>query len=778
MREIASLESIKTPDPGLWGGKAAALCRLAQTGLFDIPAALVLSADEQDIPDEDFTEAIRRGISIFGDSMLAVRSSSTDEDRADSSAAGRYATVLGARGPIELEAAIRKVLGSADKAPMGVIVQRLINARAAGVAFSADPITGQEDQALINAVPGLGDKLVSGEVTPESWRVDGTGSPTRAGIARVISEDEASRIAALVRKVADLEDSPEDIEWAIDMSGRLFLLQARPITALFAPVPLSVDVPPGFWQRDNSHTTLPLHPMTASVIDLNPSFKLLSEGFGFLGQAESRNIGGWQYLGMLPLGMAPKSGRTPRLPGWAVALLLFILPAGRQRITAARRQRRDDTSMQILDKWYSQDFPAIAARLEELRDVDLAGLSDLELASHLQSSADFLRNGLQVHVMASMPHYFETTRLEMLCERLLGWDYAQVMELLAGTSEMSSRPSRELRRIAHGHLAGEEKEAAIREFQRFFGARSLSIELAEPTYAERPELFAAQLKAAQLDDTDRIGELREVRESAAAKARVLLTGSQLAEFNKALERALKGYPVREHNVFYTLDAPLAVVRYAALETGRRMVSAGSVRTVDDVFFCTIAEAAEWLVSGNQVSDTVRRRRGERAWALGHPGPVSYGTFPEMSSLRWLPEPVRDVMQVLLRSSQHNLALELSRQRQSGETGQLHGLPASPGTYEGTARVITAEGQFHRIRNGDVLVCPSTRPSWSIIFSAVGAIVTEAGGDLSHPAIIAREHRIPAVVATGTATQEIRDGEKIRVDGTNGVVFLDRPRPAH
>lgn len=773
MREITSLELISPPSPERWGRKAATLCRLVQTGAFTIPPALVLSADRRVLADGDFARTLRFATSLGAGTLLAVRSSATDEDQAETSAAGRYTTVLGVQGADELRGAITAVLGSAGEAPMAVIIQKMVDARAAGVAFSADPVTGQKDQVVINAVAGWGDKLVSGEATPDSWRVDSTGTPTGSNARHVISEADASRIARLVRQVEDLEGPPQDIEWALDGSGVLFLLQARPITGLVEEIPLPLEVPPGFWQRENSHTPLPLYPMTASVIDLNTPFRLLSERFGLIAHMESRSIGGWQYLGMLPLGMPPKPGKQPSLPGWVLPLLLFMLPEGRKRIMAARRQRRSDVSMQILEKWYGQDFPAVAARLEELRGVNVGALPDVDLAVHLQESAEFLQNNMHLHLTASVPHYLETTRLEILCEKLLGWNYAQVMELLAGTSEMSSRPTRELHRIAGEGPGGQDRDAAIREFQRMFGARSLSVELAEPTYAERPELLAAHLEAAQSTGMDRINELRAVRENAAAKARAQLGASQLRRFDAALERALKGYPVREHNVFYTLDAPLAVIRYAALETGRRMVAAGDTRMIDDVFFCTVDEAADWLRSRQQVHEVIRRRRGERTWALAHPGPASYGNAPGMSSLRWLPRSIREATEVLLRANRHNLAQELSGQQQSGEGGRLHGIPASPGLYEGTARLITSEGQFHRIRRGDVLVCPSTRPSWSVIFSSIGAIVTDSGGDLSHPAIIAREHRIPAVVATGSATQIIRDGDTVRVDGTNGLVHVQR-----
>jgi len=106
-----------------------------------------------------------------------------------------------------------------------------------------------------------------------------------------------------------------------------------------------------------------------------------------------------------------------------------------------------------------------------------------------------------------------------------------------------------------------------------------------------------------------------------------------------------------------------------------------------------------------------------------------------------------------------------------EASVLTGIAASAGTYLGPARSVSSESELGRVQPGDVLVCPGTRPSWSVIFPSLGAIVTDAGGTLSHPAIIAREHRIPAVVATGDATSRIVDGQLLRVDGTRGTVDL-------
>jgi phosphoenolpyruvate synthase/pyruvate phosphate dikinase len=110
-----------------------------------------------------------------------------------------------------------------------------------------------------------------------------------------------------------------------------------------------------------------------------------------------------------------------------------------------------------------------------------------------------------------------------------------------------------------------------------------------------------------------------------------------------------------------------------------------------------------------------------------------------------------------------------RVQKSGEN--LTGIAASSGKYTGVARVIMNEGEFHKLQPGDVLVCPATTPMWSVLFANVGALVTNTGGILSHPAIIAREYRVPAVVATGNATSLLKDGQTVTVDGDSGKVEI-------
>ncbi|HYH77619.1 MAG TPA: PEP/pyruvate-binding domain-containing protein, partial [Arthrobacter sp.] len=649
MRTVAALHDLQSADPARWGRKAAALARLATTGDFRIPAGIVLSADGTELTPEELDVADKSVRDVFGDVDLAVRSSSSDEDTAEESSAGKYTTVLGVRGREALAAAVRDVLDSADGAPMGVLIQELVHADAAGVAFSANPVTGARDEAMVNAVTGLGDRLVSGELTPQSWtvRADGTaysGDDIYSGgdTAVVITPEDARRIAELARKVEAAEGAPQDIEWAL-AGGQLYLLQARPITTLVEPVPVPVIVPHGYWERETTHAGAPSTPLTDSIMDIRPVMQNISKQFGLLAEFDFRDIGGWTYMGMLPLGMEPRTDKTPPLPGWALGLILRLVPEGRRRIRAARQQREEDLTMRLVDDWNDHHVHRLRARIEALRDEELGVLTNPELASHLAAVRGFLAETVPLHFLISMPHFLETTRLEVFCEEHLGWDYPEVLNLLAGTSDMSSEPARELRRIADRRLDPASKERALAEYRRVYGARVLSIELAEPTFGESPGLIAAQLDAMEgVGRDDPAAEQRRLREETAARARSQLSGEALAKFNTLLERALRAYPLRESNVFYTMDSPLALARYAVLEAGRRMQRARAITALDDVFYCTADEVQEWL-DGNSgdLRSTVRRRRGERAWILGHPGPPSYGTPPPPPpSTKWLPADVR------------------------------------------------------------------------------------------------------------------------------------------
>ena len=189
---------------------------------------------------------------------------------------------------------------------------------------------------------------------------------------------------------------------------------------------------------------------------------------------------------------------------------------------------------------------------------------------------------------------------------------------------------------------------------------------------------------------------------------------------------------------------------------------------DDVFFLTLDEARAALRDGEDRRELVTRRRGERAFIEQHPGPPTYGKPPgPPPSLDALPPEARFLMQALAWYIDRVFEATSANREQRPDGDVLDGIAASPGRYTGPVRVIMDESSFDRLRSGDVMVCPITSPVWSVLFPSVGALVTDTGGVLSHPAIIAREYRVPAVVATGNATALLRDDQIVTVDGTAG-----------
>jgi pyruvate,water dikinase len=193
-----------------------------------------------------------------------------------------------------------------------------------------------------------------------------------------------------------------------------------------------------------------------------------------------------------------------------------------------------------------------------------------------------------------------------------------------------------------------------------------------------------------------------------------------------------------------------------------------IRDADDVFFLTTDEVAE-VLNGPDAQDLVTRRRAEYERARRSTPASAYGAEQPPPPLEIVPEPNRWQLTAVAWTVAQIFAQAHSGARAGDDV--LTGIPASPGRYTGTARVVMDESQFDRIQAGDVLVCPVTSPVWSILFSRIGALVTDVGGTLSHPAIIAREFGIPAVVATGNGTTFVGDGDRVEVDGVSGAVRI-------
>jgi rifampicin phosphotransferase len=611
----------------------------------------------------------------------------------------------------------------------------------------------------------------------------------------------------VARRIAAHFGSPQDIEWAL-ADGELFLLQARPVTALPSPpdevFAVPVEVPPGFWQREATHFPRPLTPMAASAfLDIhNAAMRDMFSAYGLLLEAvEMREIGGWIYARAVPLGGTDR--KAPPAP--LMWLLLRLVPQLRRRVAGCRAAIGGDLHGRHIEQWYAEWQPDLARRIATLSARDLGSLSDVAVAEHLDTVEALCDDCVRVHFLLHGAMVMVLGEFAFACRDLLGWDDQRMLELLNGLSEMSSEPARRLAQLASIAASSSSVRPRLEQFddrptdevigadadfarafgayQRDFGCRALGYEVVEPTLAEKPELILQLVRDQVLrgyDPDSNTAQLSAARAMALEKARAALSGrdEELRRFEHALARARRAYPVREDSEFYTVSAPLGLLRYAVLELGRRLADRGLTAAADDVFMLSMPEARSALVSGVALHQQVARRETERGWVLAHPGPAYYGTEPgppPPTSL--LPKEARFAMDALQWVMLDRILAANDSQRRQAAGDRLTGISASVGRYTGPVRVVLDETEFAKVHAGDVLVCPITSPVWSVLFPSIGALVTDTGGVLSHAAIIAREYRLPAVVGTGNATALLKDGQLVTVDGSAGLVMVSTQESA-
>ena len=566
------------------GRKAATLARLRAAG-FLVPDGFVIPASATVLGD-GLREAVLKAASRLGGGPFAVRSSGADEDGEHASHAGQYTTVLGVECDTSLLNAIeecwssgrsgqvsayRAARGLPPTASLAVLVQRLVPAEAAGAAFTADPVTGDRTRTVVSAVRGLGDRLVSGAVTPDEWVVHNGAAVRRASGEEAIDAGQARAVAELARRVEAHEGVPQDIEWALS-DGELFLLQARPITVLpeadSAPVPVDSDPPPGYWIREASHAPRPWTPFTRKLLSVrNPAFRQVMAEFGFLLNGIAlRDIGGWEYMRLVPLG-----GRDRRRPpDWLMPLLVRVVPSMRARIRDCVAATRSDTAGQLIRRWYDTWLEELSGSITRLRETDLAGCPDDMLDRHLGEVLALYDEGDVIHMRLHSAILIVLGELMFACQELLGWDDTRSMALLSGLSGMSTEPARRLadlatlartrpsvRRLLHetgaasGALppgADPEFARAFAAYQRHYGCRGLHYEAAEPILAEVPDVTLGLIRdqlASGYDPLDAAAALAVRRAETAHEARRLLATHPAADrerFEQALARAELAYP--------------------------------------------------------------------------------------------------------------------------------------------------------------------------------------------------------------------------------------------
>jgi pyruvate,water dikinase len=803
---------------------AAAQAQENDPASLDRASAQIQSLFAQGTIPSDIGGAIRQRYDELGaDAPVAVRSSATAEDLPEMSFAGQLETYLNVRGGDEVIEAVKRCWASLwtgraigyrerhrirpEEVSMAVVVQQLVAADAAGVLFTANPVTGARDQLMINAAWGLGEAIVSGSVTPDTFIVNKqTGAIASQEIASkevmtvrletgtreepvpesrrkqaALEPAQAAELARLGVRIEQLYGQPVDIEWAI-CDGRIFIVQARPITALPTPAAtLDWTVPPGTRYFRQSVTELlpePLSPLFETLawpLWSEASQQLMEQAMGLLDTSFAlKTINDYAYYEM-------------SLSSWQTLRLLFTMIVRWRRMAGMLRT--------AVAHWADGTRPHYAKVAGEWTGRDLAATPSPELlaGAHriVEAAASYY---VSVQLVLGPPNLSEaifTTVYNHLIKRksdppaltfLLGFDStpiraekslydlamwargeSELAEYLARASgkEIAAAYESQSAPIADGEI-WREFTARLSEHLNRFGHAVYDLDFAKSVPADAPASLLDTLKyfvAGQgRNPYERQAAAVAAREKAAASQLARLGWLRLRLFQRALGWAQRSAPLRE-DALADVGLGWPALRRILREMGRRMVAAGAMAEPDEVFWLNweeVEEAARLIDAGQPVEDyrpTIAERR--QTWQREHvvTPPVAL--------------PLKDGARIL--------GIDMSRwmpARTDQAAGNIiKGIGASPGRVTGPACVIHGPEEFDQMKPGDILVAKITTPAWTPLFAMASGIVTDVGGPLSHSSIVAREYGVPAVLGTGVATQRIHSGQHITVDGNGGEVRM-------
>ncbi len=864
-RHVLGLEEVDRTHVALVGGKGAHLGELARIEGVGVPAgfcvttdafrwimAKALSIDDQldrlsrlnpddreairtlsagirrtleqiAIPD-DLAGAITRRLSRLGErAAYAVRSSATAEDLPTASFAGQQETYLNVVGPAAILQHVSRCWASlfTERAVtyrlrngfdhrsvrMAVVVQQMIFPEAAGVLFTADPVTSNRKVASVEASFGLGEALVSGLVNADRYQVrDGRVITKAVAIKKLaitalpaggtqeqaidperqgqpaLTDAQVVRLAQLGRRIEAHFGQPQDIEWCLVDDG-FQIVQSRPITTLF-PIPATDDggshvfVSVGHGQM----MTDAMKPLGISMWQLTALPRMYEAGGRLFVDVTQRLASPTTRAGLLEImgrgdplirdaletvlerddfipslpdqdhGGAP-SGSAPAPLETDPAIVEELMGRVQASIAALRRDIRNKSGPALID--------FILADIQELRRILFDPRSHQVFMSAMEATwwlndkleswlgeknvADTLTLSVPDNVTSEMG----LALLDVADAIRPHPEVVAVLQQVDGNDDFLDG----LERVA----GGQEARDAIRGFLDRYGMRGVAeIDITRPRWSERPATLVPLILgnvrnfepgAGKWRFEQGLHEARGKEQDVLERLRALPDGEQgeqkAIEAKQKIDRVRTFIGYREYPK-YGMVSRYFVYKQALLEEADRLVQAGVLGDREDIFYLTFDELRD-VIRTNRVDDQLI---GERKDA--------FVTYQALTPPR------------VLTSDGETIAG--TYRRHDVPPGALVGVPVSAGTVEGRARVILdlAEADLEPV---DILVTAYTDPSWTPVFVAISGLVTEVGGLMTHGAVIAREYGLPAVVGVEGATRLIRDGQRIRAHGTAGYVEI-------
>lgn len=771
-------------DPRTAGGKAAALRRLADKGL-PVPRAWVLPVEalvaflDRNRLDPATPDLAARILAapipfplVSPAPLVAVRSSALGEDGRRASHAGQYESVLGVAPPAFADAVrvvwaswfsprARAYRGEGGAPGMAVLVQEVVDARVSGVLFTVNPLTGTWREMTVEAVWGLGDQLVAGQLVPDRyllrrprrtprpaqrvlarvpltveaetiaeqarervvWRDAVVDRPTEAPFARKLLREELVTLGRLGLRAESLQGDPQDLEWVQDRAGDFWIVQSRPITT-------RAELPRGgatLWTRRFigerfPHGASPLGwSLVAPVLEWFIAYPETSARY-LGGDPPLRRLGGHPYFNVTVfrhLAFKLPGAPPPRF------MLDFFPP---EEVETWTRRPAAPPDLRVYRSIFATTFAERRWRrfrwnpwsnwrawegFREALPARLDALAATPPEAVVAPATELLRDYVKVHITSLL---FANLFFEIVGPLLPAEDQPVLLRAPAGT--VTRQVNAELWDLARHpeRLAG---------FLVRHGHRSdASWEVFSRRWSDDPQgvLRLAALAADQPDPWRRMAE--EAAETEAAMAR-------LAPRLRAAVATTQHYLRLREEQRYHLDRVMATLRAKLLELGARWF--------DDPREVRFLEVGE--LDGALGRDALRAIAARRAAEPVDPHPPDF-----------------------LRGDE---ALQFA----APHAARLQGVGISPGVARGRVRVVDHPSAGDRLRPGEVLVTRSTDPAWTPLFHRAGALVLELGGLLSHGAVVAREYRLPGVVNVPGVTRLLKDGDEVTVDGRSGTVWV-------
>lgn len=774
----------------------------------------------------DIREEIARFLSRLGEeNAYAVRSSATAEDLSTASFAGQQDTYLNIIGTEAILRHISKCWASLfteravtyrlengfdhRKVYLSVVVQRMVFPEVAGILFTADPITSNRKVLSIDAGFGLGEALVSGLVNADSYKVrngkviDKKISTKKLAIyalkdggteeqeikperqnRQALTDEQILQLERMGRKIEAHFGSPQDIEWCL-ADDTFYIVQSRPITTLY-PIPATNDrenhvyVSVGHQQM----MTDPIKPLGLSNWQLTAGRPMYTAGGRlFVDVAQELASPSKREILVNVLGKS-----DPLIRGALVTILergdfIESLPDDKQEQNSGKSVQGPPMSYQTLNDY----DPAIVSELIERSESSIEELKHNIQAKSGPDLFDFILEDIQQRRSSTDPRSFGVIMTAMnasswINEKLEEWlgeknvadtlsqsvpnnitsemglelldvadairPYPEVIEYLqhAGDDDFWD----ELVKVHGGREAGD----AISAYLAKYGMRCVGeIDITRTRWSEKPTTLVPMIlrNIKNLEPGASKRKFEQGRQEALKKEQEVVDrlkqlpdGEQKAQETKRMINLVRSFIGYREYPKYAIVHRYFVYKQALLKEAERLVHANIIREKEDIYYLTFEELREVVRTKSLDYEIISRRKDE------------YKFYAKLTPPR------------VMTSDGEIMTGEYKRENLPA--GAIVGLPVSSGVIEGRARVIL-NMEDADLEDGDILVTAFTDPSWTPLFLSIKGLVTEVGGLMTHGAVIAREYGLPAVVGVEDATKLIRDGQRIRVHGTEGYVEI-------